>query len=154
MISQQMVYDPINRVSRLEPMMPVGGTQTYQILAPRATHWRPASCQEIGCHAWTSGWLTKVLAGSRDEAILREFRAGMWSRVERGPDGFMHYYFAAGTRCLGASRHRMRIDRPELFVRRDGDWRWLGEPTQYTPADWVDHFANHQDKIATIVNRG
>jgi hypothetical protein len=154
MYQQPMVFDERHQVNRLQPVLPVGGVQTYQILAPRDTHWRTASCAEIGCHAYASGWITPVLAGSRDEAILRQARPNMWTRVERAANGFLNYHFAAGTRCLGAARHRVRIERTELFVRRDGDWRWLGQPTMYKPEDWVDHFANHQDRIATIVNRG
>lgn len=153
-MQDQMVFDQRNQVSRPGMHLPVGGMQTYQIAAPRSTHWRSATCEEIGCHAYANGWMTPVLAGSSDEVLLRS--AGRkWTHIERAADGFLHYYFAAGTRCLGAARHRVRIDRPELFVLRDGDWRWLGEPKVFgDPADWVDHFANHQDRIATLVNRG
>lgn len=153
MLNQEMVFDPRNRVNRLAPALPVGGVQTYQIAAPRDTHWRTASCEEVGCHAYASGWITPVLAGSGDEAILRS-SGRKWVRIERAPNGFLNYHFAAGTRCLAAARHRKRIDRLELFVLRDGDWRWLGQPTLFTPENWVDHFANHQDRIATLVNRG
>src|SRR4051812_24272428 len=109
---QEMVYDPANGVSRMQPAMPVGAMQTFQILAPRETHWRTASCAEIGCHAYLGGWVTPVLAGSGDEALLRS--AGRkWVRIERVEGGYLHYHFAAGTRCLGAARHRVRIERTE-----------------------------------------
>lgn len=150
----QLVYDPRHQVHRMPVTLPVGAVQTYQIAAPRSTHWRTATCAEVGCHAYINGWITPVLGGSADEALLRS--AGRkWVRVERAADGFLRYHFAAGTRCLAASRHRVRIERPELFVLRDGDWRWSGQPRVFgDPADWVDHFATRLDNIATAIQRG
>jgi hypothetical protein len=150
----QMVRDQINNVSRLEPAIPVGGMQTYQILTPRQTHWRAATCAEIGCYHHQRGWSTPVIAGSADEALLRS-SGRRWSKVETNEAGYRVYTFPAGQKCLGASRHMIKTDRPELFVLREGDWRWLGSPRVFDrPDQWVDHFATHQDKIATIVNRG
>lgn len=154
MRQQEMVFDSVNRVQRLKPLMPVGGMQTFEVRAPIATHWRTASCAEIECEHHLKGWATTVLAGSDDERLIRG-SGRAWVGPERLPDGFLRYVFPSGQKCFGASRHRVRIDKPELFLLAEGDWRWRGAPRVFDrPEDWVDHFATHQDKIATIVNRG
>ena len=151
-MQQQMVRH--GGMMRVDPTLPVGAVETFQIAAPRSTHWRSATCAEVQCQPHLSGWVTKVLAGSPDEQLLRQARRNLWSRVEAAPDGFLNYHFTAGVKCLGAVRHRIRIDRPELFVLRDGDWRWLGEPRVFDRSDqWVDHFATRLDQIKTAIER-
>lgn len=153
-MQQEMVFDPVNRVHRMAPLMPVGGMQTFEIRAPIATHWRAATCAEVDCQHYLRGWATTVLADSDDERLIK--RSGRKTlAVERQPGGFVRYVFGPGQECFGASRHRVRIDKPELFLLAEGDWRWRGAPRVFDrPDQWVDHFATHQDKIATIVNRG
>jgi hypothetical protein len=44
---------PLNTVPMQgHPMM----YQSYQVLAPHETHWRPATCVEAECAAYTYGW--------------------------------------------------------------------------------------------------
>jgi hypothetical protein len=51
----------------------------------------------------------------------------------------------------------VRLDRPELYLVADGDWR--GNPTgrqrtHQNAADWVEDFGEHQLRIADQVERG
>ena len=39
-------------VYRLEPAMRPDQYRTFQVTAPLATHWAPASCEEFDCQAW------------------------------------------------------------------------------------------------------
>ena len=150
----EMTYDARNRVNRMTPLLPVGAMQTFRIDAPIATHWRPASCEEIECEQHLKGWATTVLADSGEERLIRD-SGRKWQGPERLPDGFLRYTFWPGQSCFALTRHRVRVDRPELFSLADGDWRWQGSPRVFDrPDQWVDRFATHQDKIATIVNRG
>lgn len=151
---QELVFDKTNRVMRLAPLMPVGGMQTYQVAMPLETHWRAASCAEVECEHHLKGWSTTVLVDSAEERLIKS-SGRKWSSVERQPDGFVRYMFPPGQVCFGASRHRVQLDRPGVFLLAEGDWRWKGARRVFDrPDQWVDHFANHQDKIAERVNRG
>lgn len=152
-VIQQMVRDSRNNVMRPEPHMPVGGMQTYQVLLPLKTHWRAATCAEVNCPHYLNGWRTRVVADSPDERAVRASGRKWVSRTTDG--GFVVYDFAAGTRCFKADIHRVQLDRPALFVRRMGDWRWSGQPQVFDrPDQWVDHFATHQDRLSRKVNGG
>jgi hypothetical protein len=76
------------------------------------------------------------------------------------------FSFPPGQRCFSTvvrsdrvvAGHPMRIDRPELFLVSDGDWRgnpYGTAPYVHTrPEDWVDDFANHQNALAEAAQRG
>lgn len=140
---------------RLPPAGPPQIYETFSVKAPIATHWRPASCLEVECSAHVNGWRTTVLAGSNDEALLRQACSGTVDGHRRHfvelaqADGLVQFAFEPGQPCLAVSTHVVPLERPELYVRRAGDWRaHLGEARHYARADqWVDDFMVHQDRI-------
>jgi hypothetical protein len=126
---------PINRPAAI---LPVNAMQTYQVTSPRTTHTRPATCAEVGCKQSAKGWITTVPVGSPQEAMLNQVLRG------HSPDGLrrkgkklrndldaplgvdpntISFWFEPGTPCFKASTHRKKLDRPELFLVRHGDWR-------------------------------
>lgn len=144
---------------RLPPRLPAAAYRTYQVAAPIATHWRPASCAEVDCEDYLRGWTTvvdeRVELGQRQANYIRHDRSRR-SVEQRRPDGTTAFWFEAGQRCFGR-QHRVRLDRPELYVARDGDWR--GNPTGWvrrhtSAADWVEDFGEHQLRVAVQVRRG
>jgi hypothetical protein len=149
--------------NRITPKMPAHLAKTYQIVAPRSTHTRPATCAEIDCQASLKGWATTVQEGSADEAAILQAAAGQidghrrsWRRLAEA-GGFVRYVFASGQACFAASKHRISLEREPLHVVRDGDWR--GNPSgrrrqHVRGADWVDDFATHQQNIADRIGRG
>jgi hypothetical protein len=65
--------------------------------------------------------------------------------------------FEAGQSCFRASDHRALLDKQEIFIVRDGDYR--GNPTgtvrRHTrPESWREDFAEHQDKLARQIQQG
>ncbi len=144
---------------RVEPKLPAGAMQTYAIHAPRATHWRAASCAEVGCAGYLNGWRT-VLHPVDQAAQVAYIRGDRTRRHEEVPglvDGMVVFTFEAGQRCFSHTSHRVRLDRQELYVVRGGDWR--GNPDgmlrrHVRPCDWVDDFANHQARITDKIGRG
>lgn len=146
-------------MNRMDPLMPAAAYQTYQILAPVETHWRDATCAEVACPHHERGWITRVHEGDalgQAQAGYIRHRAGRVFTEARTPDGLTQFTFKPGQRCF--AQHRIRLDRPEFFVRRGGDWR--GDPFGERPfvhssaADWVDDFATHQQKIADTIEKG
>jgi hypothetical protein len=151
----------MRQINRIAPAAPAHAYKTYQIVAPDQTHWRPATCEEVNCVAYQNGWTTTVdtateLGQQQAEYIRR--RSGR-AFTEDSADGRMvTFRFRAGQTCFAATKHRIRLDRPELYLVRDGDWR--GNPLGTTPRrhtrgeHWVEDFAEHQDNIARLVERG
>lgn len=144
---------------RLDPALPAGAYETYQILAPTQTHWRKATCAEVDCPQQAHGWITRVdertpLGQAQATYIRRE--SGRSFRESRSPEALTEFTFEAGQTCF--AQHQTRLDRPELFLRRHGDWR--GNPTGERPyvhtqaEHWVEDFALNQDRIHTIIERG
>lgn len=136
-------------------MQGVGAYQTFEIASPIATHTRPASCREVDCEQYTKGWTTKVFPDSDEEGWLRQ-SGRKWSTVTKAEDGFNIYLFPPGQPCFRASTHRVSLERPEIYRVWPGDWRArIGEAYVHTrAANWVDQFAEHQNKLADIFGRG
>jgi hypothetical protein len=146
--------------------------KTYQVAAPRSTHTRPATCAEVDCGHWRHGWATRVdertdlgmaqAAYIRAECVSASTPASPAGRARRRyvetrtPEGLTEFAFPGGQQCF-AEDHRVPLERPELFIVRGGDWR--GNPTgqhrqHKRPDDWVEDFAEHQQRIATQIQKG
>jgi hypothetical protein len=147
-------------LNRLAPPLPAGSMKTYQISAPRATHWRPATCAEVDCAAHVHGWRTVVdestELGQRQAHHVRKV-AGRAYTEHRDEAGLTVFTFEAGQRCFAADSHRLPVGRPEIYVVRGGDWRGnpRGDVRKHArPADWVDDFAEHQQQLADRLAQG
>lgn len=139
--------------------VPVTAVKTYELSAPVSTHWRPASCEEVGCEPWRDGWKTIIDEntdlGKRQAEYLRKHAGREMTEVYVG-QGVTSFLFPAGQRCFKSSEHRVQV-RPALYVVRDGDWR--GNPTgrRFThtrPDHWVEDFAEHQRRLADAQDQG
>jgi hypothetical protein len=144
-------------LNRVTPQGPAEAYKTYQVLAPAATHWRRASCEEVSCQHYMHGWATTVPTGGELEHTIRE-SGRHWSSATPMPDGTTVYVFPAGTPCFRAAQHRVRVRDDDLYIVRDGDWR--GNPRGTAPyrhtrsVDFVDDWATHQQNIADAIQRG
>ncbi len=132
-------------VPRLSPQH----TKTYQIVAPLATHFRPASCREIECRGYMNGWKTTVLPGTPEHAQVLALRGRYaFTGPVRNEDGTDTFTFPAGQECFRRSQHRVPLEREPLYVvRTDGAVR-------RRERDWVDDFATHQQALADHQRRG
>lgn len=142
-------------VFRIDPKMPVQSYQTYQVVRPRATHSRPASCGEVDCKAYLNGWKTVIDVSTsigRERANYIRLKSGRrFLAAQIG--AAVTFTFPAGQKCF--AEHRIEIDRPTIFLKRGGDWRATTfEPVILDERDWVDDFANHQAKLAETIERG
>lgn len=147
---------PINRI---EPNLDIRLMKTYSVAAPKDTHWTKVGCAEFRCSAYAEGWTTTI-----DESTEQGKAQAYYIRNNSGRKYHEHrranmtkFSFEAGQECFRRAEHKVRIDRPELYVVRDGDWR--GNPTgnirkHTNPADWIDDFNNNQDKLITLHERG
>ncbi|MFC5834655.1 hypothetical protein [Nonomuraea insulae] len=144
-------------VSRITPQLPVHAFQTYQVIAPPSTHWRTATCAEADCPAYLQGWKSLIdestdLGQKQAHYIRREARRRYTER--RDEAGLTVFEFEAGQRCFAP--HQVRLDRPEVYLVRAGDWRGNpnGQIRRYDRSDqWVYDFSAHQERINTLRER-
>lgn len=133
--------------------------QTFQITVPKDTHTRPASCEEFECGAYLRGWRMKLdlttLLGQQQARYIKH-SSGRSYKIVSQADGIVELEFAANQPCF--SEHRVRIDRPEVYRIKGGDFRGnpLSTPTRVIkrPELWVEEFAENQDRIAEAIRKG
>lgn len=145
------------RVTRIDPQAGPESFKTYQIVAPRSTHFRPASCGEVDCLNYANGFQavidTSTMLGERQARYI-ENKSGRHFTSDGG-EPVVTYTFPAGQRCF--TEHQLPLEREPLFVVRDGDYR--GNPRGTKPVhrraeDWVDDFATHQQTLAERIEKG
>ena len=130
--------------------------ESYEVKVPLATHWRRATCAEIDCPDYLSGWQVRV--EHVPPALLHMARTSGRKFVPlHVRDGETYLVFEAGQPCFQVSTHRKRLERGEIFVVRRGDGR--GNPTgdrtvMSGPTPWVDRFGENQEKLAARIQRG
>lgn len=145
---------------RLTPALPAQHMKTYSIVAPKATHWRPATCADVDCSNYLHGWQTRV-----DESTELGQAQGYYIRNQAGrrytevrEAAITTFTFEAGQTCFLGDQHVARVDRPEIYVVRDGDHRGNPRGTKprihTTPEAWVDDFGEHQERLAGRRERG
>lgn len=140
---------------RIEPAMPPGAYRSFSIIAPIATHFRPATCAEARCEHYEHGWTTTVETAGPQAYYIRH-DSGRKFTEEALSLSVVRFTFEPGQRCFASADHKLRVDRPEIYIARAGDWRGTdGDAYRHAgSADWVDEFAGYQDRLATAVNRG
>ncbi len=144
-----MISRPINR---MPTSVPVDKMLTHAILAPVATHWRKATCAEVDCAHWRQGWGLRT-AGLDAASVDAAKRSGRRFVVEHDENGAEVLMFGSDQPCFRASEHRVRADRPELFVMRRGDHRGNPDPRGTKPllfsgADaWKDSLGTTLDNL-------
>jgi hypothetical protein len=144
-------------VTRMAPVYEPQFYKTFQIAAPLSTHFVPATCAQVDCPHYLNGWRVRV-EGLPPDLLHTAKHSGRKHTEMRIAEGETWLVFEAGQPCFKATEHKRRLDRPEYFLVRDGDFR--GNPfgtkpfLHARPDFWVEDFAIHQDKIAERVNRG
>lgn len=147
----------MREINRIDPVAGPEHFKTYAIVAPVATHYRRASCREVECAAWTSGFRSTVDVATElgvAQARYIEGHSGRhYTRTQVGT--VVTYDFPAGQRCF--RQHQVPLEREPFYIVRGGDYR--GDPrregsVRRTADEWVDDFATHQQRIAAAVERG
>lgn len=99
--------------------LPVQNLQTFTVDTPPATHWRPASCAEVDCGQYLNGWVTRLHQGDAHRIHLVRTSGRRPARVYHEAAEIV-FVFEAGTPCFQAHTHRVRLDRPELYIVQRG----------------------------------
>ncbi len=142
-------------VNRIQPAMPVQAYQTYQAVRPVKTHTRAGTCREVDCTAYANGWTTTIDVSTdlgRRQANYIRMRSGRAYTAAQAGD-VVTFTFPPGQKCF--TDHRVDIDKPTIYLMRGGDWRATTfEAQRFNQADWINHFAEHQAKLAETIEKG
>lgn len=142
---------------RVQPLMDAAAYKTYAVVSPLRTHFRPGTCAEAECPHYLHGWRVRV-ENLTPDLVQAAKTSGRKYQEQRAAEGETWLVFEAGQACFRASQHRVRIDRPPLYVVRDGDFRGNPRGTKdrvhVNPGNWVDDFAMHQQAIADEIEKG
>jgi hypothetical protein len=153
-VAGQLIRDAAG-LMRAAPLLPAEHVKTYQVAQPLATHWRPATCAEVDCANYASGWRVRV-EGLAPQLLHAATHSGRkFTRLDAA-EGETWLVFEAGQPCFATATHRILVGRPQRYFERGGDWRGnpRGERRELNQADWTDSFATHQDRLATAIERG
>lgn len=116
------------------------------------------SCEQADCELSQKGFKTVVDEstdlGQGQAHYIRKV-SGRRFQEERQPDGLTAFTFPAGQPCF--QTHTATVDRLERFYVRRGDARGnpTGEVRRHARAeDWVEDFAENQDRLRSAIEKG
>lgn len=120
---------------RSQQSAPAHMMKTFQVVNPLPSHFRVATCEEVGCKAFLNGFDVLILDETDPIWIMRMeyFRNKLPERCDRryrerrDEHGTLIFHFDAGQQCFKHEQHRAPLDRPPLYIARGGDHR--GNPT-------------------------
>ncbi|WNI19173.1 hypothetical protein [Actinacidiphila sp. ITFR-21] len=144
-------------MASIEPLMGPESYKSYVISQPLATHWRRATCEEVGCDKFANGWRVRV-EGLPAEQLNAVRNSGRSYQELRVADGETYLDFAAGQPCFSTTQHRAPLGKAPLYLVRDGDTRGNPRGTRarlhQRPDFWVEDFAEHQQTLADAQRQG
>lgn len=147
-------------LNRIIPNMPAEAYATYRVLAPISTHWIPATCEQVSCLDFLSGFRIDIdeatELGQRQAHFIRHDKTRSCAET-RTETGLTRFTYQPGNKCFSADQHKRQV-RPDRFLVDGGDWR--GNPRgiarrEHTRAEfWIEDFAENQDRLKTLIERG
>lgn len=146
-------------VRRITPRLPASAFQTFAVSAPKSTHTRKATCEEVECEQYARGWRMRIDLNTdlgQMQAHYIKHQSGRSYKVTNQQNGVVDLEFKGGQPCF--QEHRVRNSLPEKFLVKGGDHRGnpLKTPTRVhkKPEFWVEEFAENQDRLNTAIERG
>lgn len=132
--------------------------KSFTIDAPRSTHWRAATCEEVACVHYLQGWFsefdTNKEQGREQEAYVRHMSGLAFQQVLERPDGeplpagVVRFEFLPGQQCFSAFKHKTRIeDVAEIYSTRTGDYRVNGGAQRVSADGWVNQFLTNDERL-------
>jgi hypothetical protein len=147
-------------MTAIPPRLPILAYDTFEVRAPLATHFRPATCAEADCPAHLKGWTSRIdettELGQQQAHYIRK-QSGRRFTETRETAGLTVFAFESGQTCFATGKHRVRLEgKPEIYLVRQGHWQGARQPARKhaNGADWLEQFATHQDRLKTLIDRG
>lgn len=131
---------------------------SYRILNPISTHFRPATCEDVDCEHYLSGWQSLIDEstdlGQRQAHYIRKESARRYTESRNGA-GLTVFTFEAGQSCFGASKHRTNVGLNPLFaVDRLNDSGRVSRRVHSSAGSWGDDLHTHTDDLLGEIGKG
>lgn len=128
--------------------------KSYRFIRP-ASHWRKATCEEVGCPHWANGWRVRI-QGLTDHDFYTATHCGRKYREVQIRDGESYLEYEAGQPCFEAHKHVMEVGIEPIYLVQRGDYRqYVEHPRRHANIqNWMEDFAEHQEGIRRIIERG
>lgn len=154
-----LIADRHGQVVRPVPVMDIQAYRTYTYATPARTHFRWADCEEYQCVSFRFGFKTLCDLSDRIGRMRADFiRKDKTREFKENRTGIYttEFIFPPGTRCWEWRDHKVPVDRPPILVVRGGDWRAsTGLIRRHSRVEeWTEDFAEHQDGLNTVFQRG
>ena len=146
----------MQRMNRIPPQGRVQDYKTYQIVSPVSTHRRPATCAEVECPNYLKGWKLRI-EGLPPEMVHAARTTGRKFTELDVTENEHWLVFEAGQPCFRAAEHTTLLDKQEIYIARDGDFR--GNPTgnvrKHTrPEFWLEDMQENLGRLHALHDRG
>lgn len=139
-------------------VVPKAGPEHYKSYSwrqPLDTHFRRVPCEVALCAQFVHGWVTVVDVstelGQRQHHFITHDRERRHTAEQMG--NLVSFTFPPGTRPFAGPKHEHRkpIGYEPILLVAGGDYRGNPRGTEtrvMRPADWLDDFASHQERLA------
>jgi hypothetical protein len=143
-------------VNRVIPKVGPEHYKSYSWRQPLQTHFRRVPCAEFQCRDFRNGWVTLVdiatELGRRQFDYLSHDKTRQW-HMEKTGTSLVSFTYPPGQHGFDGPKHEhyRPVGYDPVMLVHGGDWRGnpRGIPAQIMrPADWIDDFATHQDRLA------
>jgi hypothetical protein len=143
-------------LNRPVPKLGPQAYKSYSWRQPLQTHFRRVTCADVRCAEYVNGWVTVVDTatelGQRQYDYLSRDRTRS-PHAEKTGTSLVSFTYPPGSQPFDSTRHEhyRPIGYEPVTVVHGGDFR--GNPRRdppriMRPQDWVDDFANHQERLA------
>lgn len=142
------------RINRPQPLGRPQDYRTYAMRAPLGTHFRPSTCDEYGCPAYTNGWSIRLEGLTAQLAYVARHSGRRYREMEVAP-GETYLVYEPGQTCF--DRHVLPLDRPQWYFTGRGDYRIFNvrNARQFErPEDFIEDMQSHLDSLRRIQERG
>lgn len=154
------------------PRVPAHLLKHYVLAAPRSTHWRPATCEEVRCSAFVDGWTSVFdesteLGRAQADYVRGKFtlpngeKCGRkYTEYRRENSTLVTFRFFPGQKPFGDEHdnHAVPLGRPAIFAvidpQVDNGTPYIHDGVENGAVNWTDDFANHQDRLADKAKEG
>lgn len=141
---------------RIPPNLPPQAYKSYSWRQPLRTHFHRVNCEDYGCKSYRNGWVTLVDISTELGQAQYHYLTHDKSRrhIMERIGGLISFTFPPGQEFFDGSpehQHYRLTGYDPVMLIHGGDFRGnpRGTPTQVMRSeDWLDSFANHQEKLA------
>lgn len=102
--------------------------QHFRISLPLATHWGPATCEDVDCEHYLKGWITIVPSVGPQADYIRKSSKRKF-KEEKTPEGMSKFIFSSGQKCF--REHKFPNGRPHIWSHHKGQHNRIMQPRDF-----------------------